>query len=80
MAMRSADLTMTGPVWVYRPAKHKNRHRGRERVIYLGPRSQEIIRPFLKTDLQAYLFSPREYVEALHARRAAERKTRRTPS
>jgi integrase len=80
MVMRAIDLSMSGPVWTYRPAKHKNKHRGLERVIFLGPQAQEVIRPFLTTDLEAYLFSPRAYVEALHRRRAGQRKTKRTPS
>jgi integrase len=80
MRMRAVDLNMSSPVWEYRPAHHKNKHRGLERVIFLGAQAQEVIRPFLKTDLHAYLFSPREYVEALHARRARQRKTKRTPS
>jgi integrase len=80
MLMRAIDLTMSGPVWTYRPASHKNRHRGRERVIFLGPQAQAVIKPFLATNLKAYLFSPRAYVEAMHARRAALRATKRTPS
>jgi integrase len=80
MVMRAIDLTMTGPVWTYRPASHKNRHRGVERVIFLGPQAQAIVKPFLTTNLEAYLFSPRAYVEALHARRAQGRATKRTPS
>ena len=80
MVMRALDLTMTGPVWVYRPARHKNQHRGRERVIYLGPKAQDVIRPFLTADPAAYLFSPREYVDNLHRRRAQQRRTKRTPS
>ena len=80
MVMRAIDLTMSGPVWTYRPASHKNRHRGLDRVIVLGPQAQEVIRPFLTTNLEAYLFSPRAYVEAMHRRRADLRKTRRTPS
>jgi integrase len=79
-AMRAIDLTMTGPVWTYRPARHKNMHRGLGRVIFLGPQAQEVIKPFLTTDLHAYLFSPRAYVEALRRRRAEQRRTRRTPS
>jgi integrase len=80
MVMRAIDLNMSGPVWTYRPHKHKNQHRGQDRVIYFGPRAQEIVKPFLTTDLQAYLFSPRAYVEALHRRRGEQRKTKRTPS
>jgi integrase len=80
MAMRAIDLTTAGEVWTYRPAHHKNKHRGRDRVIFLGPQAQEIVKPFLTTDLTAYLFSPRAYVEDLHKRRAAQRKTKRPPS
>jgi site-specific recombinase XerD len=80
MVMRALDLTMSGPVWTYRPARHKNKHRGLERVIFLGPQAQQITRPFLTTSLEAYLFSPRAYVEALHRHRAERRKTKRTPS
>jgi integrase len=80
MVMRAIDLSMTGPVWAYRPAGHKNRHRGLDRVIFLGPQAQEVVRPFLTASLQAYLFSPRACVESLRARRAAARKTKRTPS
>src|SRR6516164_4592265 len=73
MVMRAIDLTMSGPVWTYRPASHKNRHRGLDRVIFLGPQAQEVIKPFLTTNLEAYLFSPRVYVEDLHRRRAEQR-------
>jgi integrase len=78
--MRAIDLTMTGAVWTYRPESHKNKHRGLDRVIYLGPQAQGIIKPFLTTNLEGYLFSPRAYVEELHRRRAEGRKTKRTPS
>jgi len=71
---------MSSPVWTYRPASHKNKHRGLDRVIFLGPQAQEIIKPFLSTNLEAYLFSPRAYLEDLHRRRAEQRKTKRTPS
>ena len=74
--MRGCDLDTTGKVWAYRPEHHKTEHHGHQRVIYLGPQAQEIVRPFLKTDLQAYLFSPAE----AEAERLAERaKSRKTP-
>jgi integrase len=80
MAMRAMDLSMTGPVWTYHPASHKTTHRGLDRVIFLGPQAQRVIKPFLSTSLESYLFSPRAFVEALHRRRAEQRKTKRTPS
>jgi integrase len=80
MAMRAIDLNTTGPVWTYTPARHKNQHRGMGRVIYLGPQAQEIIKPFLTTDLHAYLFSPRAATAARNAAARAKHKTPLYPS
>ena len=80
MKMRGEDLSTAGTVWLYRPGSHKTTHYGRDRVIFLGPQAQEILKPFLTTSPEVFLFSPRVYVESLHARRAVQRTTRRTPS
>ena len=75
--MRAADIDRGGKVWVYRPPSHKNQWRGRERLVYLGPRSQEIISRFLRPGLQErYLFSP---TVAELRRRDRLRKARKTP-
>jgi len=60
LIMRGCDLNMDGEVWEYVPASHKTEHHGRGRLIFVGPRAQAVIRPFLKADPQAYLFSPRD--------------------
>jgi integrase len=80
MVMRPIDLNSAGPVWVYRPHRHKKQYRARDRVIFLGPQAQEVIRPFLKTDLHTYLFSPQDAVADMRARRAIARKSKPTPS
>lgn len=79
-SMRTRDLVMTGPVWEYRPAKHKTMHHGRGRVVFIGPAAQDVIRPFLRPNLDEALFQPREAeAERLAAMRAA-RKTKVQPS
>jgi integrase len=85
--MRAIDLDMTSPVWLYRPGSdqgrngtHKTAHRGQDRVIAIGPRGQEIIRQWLKPDLYAYLFSPRETMNDLRRRQRRERTTKLRPS
>jgi integrase len=78
--MRACDIDMTGPVWLYRPHSHKTRHRGKDRIITLGPRAQEIVKGFLKLDTQAYLFSPAEAMSALRAEQRRNRKTKLQPS
>src|SRR3546814_10186803 len=49
-----------GKLWTYKPSQHKTAWHGHERVIYLGPRAQDVLRPFLKKDLQAFIFQPAE--------------------
>jgi integrase len=78
--MRGCDLDMSGKVWTYTPSTHKTEHHGIERPIYLGPKAQDIIKPFLKSDLMAPLFNPQDAVNAFHAERRRARKTPMTPS
>jgi integrase len=73
--MRAIDINMQGKIWEYRPHSHKVEHHGKERVIFLGPHAQEIIKPWLKTDLHAYLFSPKEARAWSEAQKATKRKT-----
>jgi integrase len=56
--MRAKDLDTSGPIWLFRPARHKTEYRGRCRVIAVGPRAQAVIKPFLGPDLGACLFAP----------------------
>lgn len=59
-SMRMRNVSMKGEIWEYRPGSHKTEHHGIERVIFIGPKAQEIIRPFLKADPDAPLFRPGE--------------------
>lgn len=46
-------------VWVYVPATHKTRHRGKTRVVALGPRAQAELAPLLDAaGREEYLFRP----------------------
>lgn len=74
--MRGIDIDTTGRLWLYRPLRHKTGLLGHERIVPLGPKAQVTIRPFLKPDTTAYLFSP---AEAEHERRRAAHDTRKTP-
>jgi integrase len=46
--LRAAQLERSGPVWVYRPGKHKTAWRGKPRIVCLGPRAQELLLGFLR--------------------------------
>jgi integrase len=47
MNMRDCDIDTAGDVWVYRPHRHKNKNRGKDRVVFLGPQAQQVLRPWL---------------------------------
>lgn len=78
--MRTADLDTSGKVWVYAPAGHKMLYRGRERKIYVGPAAQVVLKLWLKADLSAFLFSPREAREERFVAMRAARRSRVQPS
>ena len=74
--MRTIDIDMRGPIWLYEPASHKNTWRDHSRIISLGPRAQAIVRPYLSTKLEDFLFQPKR---AVAERSAAKRKQRKSP-
>jgi integrase len=86
--MRALDLDRSNPTcWIYRPGSdqgehgaHKTAHHGHDRVILIGPRAQEVIRPFLKPDLTAYLFCPKDATRERNEKRRAKRQTPLYPS
>lgn len=81
VAMRLDEIDRTGPVWIYSRQEHKNRWRGHDRNIYLGPKAQAILSPFID-DIgdSMFLFSPRRAEERRNAVRKAHRKSKITPS
>jgi integrase len=80
--MRPVDIDQSDPTaWLYYPERHKNAYRGHTRQVALGPKAQEILRPFIQRCLECrgkegYVFNAVEsYREALAMRHAA-RKTK----
>ncbi len=73
--IRTCDIDQAGEVWIYRPPYHKMTHKGRPRQIYIGPRAQRVLGPFLLPDLQAFIFSPKRAMEERLAQRHEERVT-----
>ena len=74
--LRPCDIDRSGAIWYYTPSKHKTAHRGHKRTIYIGPRGQKILAPFLLREEDAYCFSP---AEADVKRRASLHAMRKTP-
>jgi integrase len=78
--LRECNLDKTGDVWLYRPTGHKTAHRGKTRVIPIGPKCQTLLRGFFTENPEDYLFSPKRATAEHHAARTAARKTPRYPS
>lgn len=55
--MKPRDIDRAGDVWAYRPESHKMEHKGRERVIHIGPRGQTILAKYLLRSEDSYCFS-----------------------
>lgn len=74
------DVDRSGAVWTYRPGHHKTEHLGRDRMIYIGPKAQDVLRPYLLRAADAYCFSPAESELSRKEEMRAYRKTRVQPS
>lgn len=71
-----ASFDREGDVWVATLTEHKNRHHGHSRKLYVGPKAQAILMPYLDRDPQEHLFQPREVVAM---KRQVAREARVTP-
>lgn len=61
LKMKAGDIDTTGEIWAYHPASHKNAWRGKQRVILIGPKGQDVLLPFLiGRQKEDYLFNPHE--------------------
>jgi integrase len=79
-ALRPCDVDATGPVWLYRPRRHKSAWRGKPRTVAIGPQAQAVLAPFWPAAPTDHVFSPRRSIAAFHAGRTAARRTPRFPS
>ncbi len=78
--IRPVDVDRSGEVWQYVPERHKTEHHGRKRVIFIGPKAQAILLPYLLRDSQARCFQPSESEAKRKARMRAQRRTPVQPS
>lgn len=77
--MRTIDIDRsTSTCWLYRPVKHKNswRQDDQQRVVALGPRCQQILASWLRSEApEEFLFQPRDAVAEVNSKRRANRRT-----
>ena len=68
-------LNRSGAVWVVDFEQHKTAHRGQTREVYVGPKAQSILAPYLDRAPNRFCFSPSEAVAQRRATKAAARTT-----
>lgn len=78
--IRPYDVDTKGEIWCYVPESHKTEHHDRERRIYIGPKAQDVLRPYLLRDHESYCFSPKESRRKQFEEMRARRKTPVQPS
>ena len=78
--LRPCDVDRSDAVWVFEPAKHKTAYRDRQRPIFIGPRAQLVLAPWLTRDPECHCFSPAEAEAERNTLRRAKRKSPMTPS
>jgi integrase len=76
-ALRPCDLDRSVDVWTYRPGSHKTEHQGRDRMIFVGPKAQEVLLRYLARDTQSHCFRP---CDSEAKRLAEQERNRKTPS
>jgi integrase len=78
--IRPCDIDMSGEVWSYIPESHKTEHHSRARIIFLGPKAQDVLRPYMLREKSAYCFVPAESERKRNAERQEHRRSPLTPS
>jgi integrase len=73
--LRPCEVDRSDEVWSFKPSHHKTAHRGRQRIVFVGPKGQDVLRPFLLRDAEAFCFVPAETVDKQLKMRHAKRKT-----
>ncbi len=74
--LRLQEVDTSDSIWLYRPETHKTEHLGRKRVIPIGPRCQDVLRPYLNSDSAMFCFRPTDAVNWRRKKSFENRKTK----
>lgn len=58
--LRPGAIDRTSDVWVFTPDKHKTEHQQRHRVVFIGPKAQNVLIKYLLRADDTFCFDPRE--------------------
>lgn len=72
--LRECDLeSLPDAMLLYRPIRHKTKHKGKKRLIIIGPKARLILAPYLGNGDQ-YVFSPQRSIIIEMAKRGIKRR------
>jgi len=54
--MRPREIDRSEAVWIYRPRLHKTMHKGKDRIIPIGPRARLMLAPWLPDDPDRFVW------------------------
>lgn len=76
--VRWSQIDTSGRVWIYEPSDHKTVHRGKRRLITVGPKAQALLNSFRELSRSDYVFDPQigleEFVRKQYGEHAKARK------
>jgi integrase len=73
--LRPGDVDRSANPWAYIPGSHKTEHYDKSRVVFIAPKGQQVLLPYLLRAADCYCFSPAEVEVARRAEQTANRKT-----
>lgn len=75
--MKPMELDEHSGVLLYRPGQHKTKHKGKSRVIVIGPQGRLLLAPYLDAN-ESYVFSPIKSIKLEMSRRGVKRSVPKT--
>lgn len=79
--LKACDIDRSGDVWTFQPRTHKTVHHGRSRFIFIGPRGQKILEPYLASmEDDGFIFRPDAAERVRNSLRKAGRQSPRRPA
>lgn len=77
--MRWSEIDTSKTVWTYCPKHHKTAHKGKKRVIVIGPQGQQILNSLRELSRSDYVFDPQagleEFIRKTYGENAKVRNT-----
>ena len=78
IALKWSEIDNSGDVWFYRPEHHKTAHRGKNRLIAIGPKCQQVLNGLREMSRSDFVFDPQvgmeEYLRKSFGDKAKARK------